>query len=106
MRFLVLLGNAVVVASAFVALKEELCDAGERFYSTVGFAASIPVGAAYFVCISMSVASSVPGLAGKEALVTIWALSCCGALGMINGANDGGALSAHSAVSAVTRRSA
>ena len=81
MRFLVLLGNAVVVASAFVALKEELCDAGERFYSTVGFAASIPVGAAYFVCISMSVASSVPGLAGKEALVTIWALSCCGALG-------------------------
>ena len=67
MRFLVLLANATVVASAFVALKEELYDAGERFYSTVGFAVSIPAGAAYLVCISMSVAHSVPGLAGKEA---------------------------------------
>src|SRR2546427_9513964 len=67
MRFLVLLANAVVVASAFVALKEELYDAGERFYSTVGFAASIPAGAAYLVCISMSVASSVAGLSDQGA---------------------------------------
>ena len=67
MRFLVLLANAVVVASAFVALKEELYDAGERFYSTVGFAASIPAGAAYLVCISMSVAFSVAELPDKHA---------------------------------------
>ncbi len=67
MRFLVLLANAAVVASGFVALKESLYDAGECFYSTVGFAASIPAGAAYLVCISMSVASTVAGLPGKEA---------------------------------------
>src|SRR5258705_787282 len=59
MRYLVLLANAAIVASAFVVLKEELYDAGERFYSTVGFAASIPAGAAYLVCISMSVAASI-----------------------------------------------
>ena len=40
MRFLVLLANSIVVAGAFVALKEALSDAGERFYSTLGFAAS------------------------------------------------------------------
>ena len=67
MRFLVLLANAAIVASAFVALKEALYDAGERFYSTVGFAASIPAGAAYLVCISMSVAFSVAELPDKHA---------------------------------------
>jgi hypothetical protein len=67
MRFLVLLANAAIVASAFVALKEELYDAGERFYSTVGFAASIPAGAAYLVSISMSVAFSVAELPDKQA---------------------------------------
>jgi hypothetical protein len=67
LRFLVLLANAAVVASAFVALKEELYDAGERFYSTVGFAASIPAGTAYLVCISMSVAFSVAELPDKHA---------------------------------------
>jgi hypothetical protein len=65
MRFLVLLVNTVVVGSAFVVLKEELYDAGERFYSTVGFAASIPAGTAYLVCISMSVATSIAALSGK-----------------------------------------
>lgn len=68
MRFLVLLANAAVVASAFVALKEELYDAGERFYSTLGFAASIIAGAAYLVCISMSVAGSAAGLSAKESV--------------------------------------
>jgi len=67
MRFLVLLANSIVVAGAFVALKEALSDAGERFYSTLGFAASIPAGMAYLVCISMSVASSVAGLPDKQA---------------------------------------
>jgi hypothetical protein len=67
MRFLVLLANAAIVAGAFVALKEALYDAGERFYSTVGFAASIPAGGAYLVCISMSVAFSVAELPDKHA---------------------------------------
>ena len=67
MRYLVLLASAAVVPSAFVALKEELYDAGERFYSTVGFAASIPAGTAYLVCISMSVASTIAGFPDKGA---------------------------------------
>lgn len=68
MRFLVLLANTVVVGSAFVVLKEELYEAGERLYSTVGFAASIPAGTAYLVCISMSVATSIAALSAKGAL--------------------------------------
>jgi len=67
MRFLVLLGSSIVVASAFVALKEELYDAGERFYSTVGFAASIPAGVAYFVSVSMSVAQTIARLSDDKA---------------------------------------
>lgn len=65
MRFLVLLASVVVVASAFVALKEELHEAGERFYSTIGFASSILAGTAYLVCISMSVANSIAVLTDK-----------------------------------------
>jgi hypothetical protein len=72
MRFLVLLANTVVVASAFIALKEVLHDAGERFYSTIGFAASIPAGAAYLVCISMSLASTIVGLSAKDGSVAGW----------------------------------
>ena len=66
MRYLVLLSNSIIVASAFVVLKEELYDAGERFYSTVGFAASIFAGAAYFVSVSMSVAQSMTRLSEDE----------------------------------------
>ena len=58
MRYLVLLANAIVIASAFVLLKEELDQSGERFYSTIGFAANITAGSAYFVCITMSLAGS------------------------------------------------
>ena len=66
MRFLVLLGSSIAVASGFLALKEELYDAGERFYSTVGFAASLPAGVGYFVAVSMSVASAMTSLAGDK----------------------------------------
>jgi hypothetical protein len=37
MRFLLLLANSIIVAGAFVVLKEEMSDAGERLYSTLGF---------------------------------------------------------------------
>ncbi len=67
MRFLVLLGSSIAVAGAFVALKEELYDAGERFYSTVGFAASIPAGVGYFVAVSISVAQTMAMLGGDKA---------------------------------------
>ena len=53
MRFLVLVANSIVVAGAFVALKEALHDADERLYSTVGFAASVSAGVAYLFCNSM-----------------------------------------------------
>jgi len=66
MRFLVLLGSSIVVASAFVVLKEELYEIGERFYSTVGFAASISAGVAYFVCVSISVAQTMQRLSGDK----------------------------------------
>ena len=65
MRFLVLLADSMIIAGAFVALKEELYDAGERFYSTLGFAASVPAGTAYLVCMSIIVASYVEVLGGK-----------------------------------------
>ena len=67
MRYLVLLTSVVVVACAFIVLKEDLYDAGERFYSTIGFAASIPAGAAYLVCISMSLAAAIAELEGRDA---------------------------------------
>jgi hypothetical protein len=66
MRFLVLLASSIIVASAFVALKAELYDAGERFYSTIGFAASIPAGAAYFISVSFSVAQTMARLADDK----------------------------------------
>jgi hypothetical protein len=72
MRFLVLLADTAIVASGFVVLKEELYDAGERFYSTLGFAASIPAGTAYLVSISISVASSLVALSAKGATSGGW----------------------------------
>lgn len=66
LRYLVLLAEAAIVTSAFTVLKEELYDASERFYSTVGFAASTLAGTAYLVCISMSVAASIVALSAKQ----------------------------------------
>jgi len=62
MRFLVLLANSIVVAGGFVALKEALSEAGERFYSTLGFAAGLTAGMAYLLCISLSVGVSAARL--------------------------------------------
>lgn len=55
MRLLVLLVGSISVTSAFVLLKEWLSDAGERLYSTVGFAANILAGGAYLVWSSFMV---------------------------------------------------
>jgi hypothetical protein len=54
MRFFVLIGSSVVMMSAFVALKEALSGAGERFYSTLGVAAGLTAGMAYLLCLSLS----------------------------------------------------
>jgi len=67
MRFIVLLASTLLVAGAFVVLKEALHEAGERFYSTLGFAASIPAGTAYLVAIAMSAASTLSALSATGA---------------------------------------
>jgi hypothetical protein len=72
MRFLVLLASSIIVPIAFVALKQELYEAAERFYSTVGFAASIPAGVGYFVCVSMSVAQTMTRLGGDKAPLPVF----------------------------------
>ncbi len=68
MRFLLLLANSILVTSAFVVLKEELGDAGERFYSTLGFVAGIPAGVAYLGCMSLMSAGYVARLRDGQAV--------------------------------------
>ena len=55
MRYLVLLAGSMAVAGGFILLKEALNEAGERLYSTVGFAANIFAGAAYLVWLTLHV---------------------------------------------------
>src|SRR4029079_4321727 len=71
-RYLVLLASAVVAMSAFVALRDVLREAEERFYSAIGFAAGIAAGAAYLVCISMSVASTIAETPTKTESIVGW----------------------------------
>jgi hypothetical protein len=52
MRYLVLLFGSVAVTFGFVVVEKLLNDAGERFYSTLGFAASVLAGAAYLIWTS------------------------------------------------------
>jgi hypothetical protein len=76
MRYLVLLANAAIVATAYVALKDVLHDAGERFYSLIGLAAALLAGATYLVSISLSVAGTIAEVKAKEdaALVLLGSL--------------------------------
>jgi hypothetical protein len=56
MRYLVLLTGAIAVAGAFIVLKDVLSEAGERFYSVIGFSANIFAGAAYMIWLTFYVA--------------------------------------------------
>lgn len=67
MRQLVLLANSIIVTSAFIALKGELDDANERFYSTLGFAAGILAGIAYIVALGLDVGVVSGALHGENA---------------------------------------
>ena len=49
MRYLVLIVMATAVAGGFVVLREALREAGERFYSTLGFAAIMLSGPLYLI---------------------------------------------------------
>lgn len=53
MRYFVLLVSSAAVSSGFVVLKEALSEAGERKYSTLGFAAAMLAGAAYLIWTSL-----------------------------------------------------
>ena len=66
MRYLVLVSNSILVTSAFVVLKDALYEAGERFYSTIGFATNLSAGAAYLVCLNISLAHVAMVLHGDK----------------------------------------
>jgi hypothetical protein len=53
MRYLVLLVSSVAVSAGLIVLKEALSEAGERQYSTLGFAAAMLAGAAYLIWMSL-----------------------------------------------------
>jgi hypothetical protein len=59
MRYLVLLSGSIAVTFAFVVVEKLLSDTGERFYSTLGFAANIPAGAAYLIWTSFQTGAYV-----------------------------------------------
>ncbi len=48
-RYLVLFINAIAIAGGLVVLREALSEAGERFYSTLGFAATMLAGPLYVI---------------------------------------------------------
>ena|SRR5882762_7109255 len=54
MRFLVLVVGSIAVTGGFVVLRDALRDAGERVYSSLGFAANMLAGAAYLVWMSFT----------------------------------------------------
>jgi len=66
MRYLVLVSSSILVTSAFVVLKDALYDRGERFYSTIAFAAALAAGATYLTCLNMSLARVVMVLRGDN----------------------------------------
>lgn len=59
MRYLVLLFGSIAVTFAFVVIERLLSEAGERFYSTLGFAANILAGAAYLIWTSFQIGAYV-----------------------------------------------
>jgi hypothetical protein len=59
MRYVVLLVSSIAVASGFVVLKDALSEAGERCYSTLGFAATILASTAYLIWMSLAIGAYV-----------------------------------------------
>ena len=66
MRFLVLVWDSILVTIGFVVLNDALHEAGERFYSSVGLAAALAAGAAYLICLNLSVAQVAMALHGDN----------------------------------------
>jgi len=66
-RFLLLIGNSLLVTIGFIVLYGSLIDRGERFWPTLGFATSLPAGIAYLICLSLSAAQTAMALHGARA---------------------------------------
>jgi hypothetical protein len=88
MRYLVLIVMASAMAGGFVVLREALSEAGERFYSTLGFAAIILAGPLYLIWDAFAVgaffgkehAGQVPPTIASLNVVRDLLLSLAGAL--------------------------
>ncbi len=88
MRYLVLIVMASAMAGGFVVLREALSEAGERFYSTLGFAAIILAGPLYLIWDAFAVgaffgkehAGQVPPTIASLNVVLDLLLSLAGAL--------------------------
>jgi hypothetical protein len=50
----------------FVVLKDALYEASERFYSSLGVAAALVAGAAYLICLNISLAQVAMALSGDK----------------------------------------
>ena len=59
MRYLVLTAMAIAIAGGFVMLREALSEAGERTYSTLGFAATMLAGPLYLVWLTFAIGAYV-----------------------------------------------
>ena len=59
MRYLVLVLNSIAISGGLVVLWDSLREAGERLYSTLGFAANMLAGAAYIIWMSFALGVSV-----------------------------------------------
>jgi len=66
MRFLVLVWDSILITVGFVVLKDALYGAGERFYATVGLAAALIAGAAYLICLNLSLAQVAMVIRGDK----------------------------------------
>jgi len=66
MRYIVLVWNSIFVTIGFVVLNDALHEAGERFYSTLGFATALVAGAAYLICLNLSLAHAAMALHGDQ----------------------------------------
>ncbi len=75
MRYLVLLFDSIAVTVAFVVLKEVLGDAGERFYSTLGFASGLLGGVAYLIWLSFEVGVFATSVGSGQVSPAILAMS-------------------------------
>ena len=62
LRYLILLINAIAIAGGLVVLRQALSEAGERFYSTLGFAAIMVATPLYLIWAAMAIEAYHAGI--------------------------------------------